>query len=91
MANSVVDGDTVVRVENESPSEEIFGFWRQVLEDLLEILPILVAERLDVLDCFLVGDEVIVFFVGCANDLENFVATLMKIVTADPHWNGENR
>ena len=91
MTNSIVDGDTVVRVENESPSEEIFGFWRQVLEDLLEILPILVAERLDVLDCFLVGDEVIVFFVGCANDLENFVATLMKIVTADPHWNGENR
>lgn len=49
------------------------------------------AERLYVLNCLLVGDEVVVLLFGCADDLEDLVPTLKIGITADPRWNGGSR
>ena len=77
MSNGVVDGNAVVGVEDQRASKEVFRFGSQILEYLLEILSVFVAERLDVLNCFLIGNEVIVLLFGGAYDLEDLIELVL--------------
>lgn len=76
VTDRIVYGNALVRIKNEAPSKEVFCFGCQVLEHRLEVLPLFVAERLQVLNCFLVSDELVVLLLWRADYLEDLVSML---------------